>query len=562
MKRDVLDDTLQNIVNAYGDVETGSHDVADSIYEPGGVQPAMEDLTKTIEWQSAALGHWGLDLKTLGKELGWIDPPLYDLTGTIEAQSAAVGHWGLNLEGVGVQLDPLPEKLEDTEEAATSFGDAMSGIAGSIGGAFKNVYDAVSNVFTALAKGDILGAVIAGVTAAWGLFAGKVDSWFNGAEMRINDMRDALDDVWSSVDSGALSAAQAWERMTWVMNNTETGGAQYDAQLALQQLIEDTGRTAVEAERVRLDWTERWNTASTDAELELLTKERARWAEEAQAAVAFVEAAEAAAEAAAAAWEKSSNAAVSGFTKAKEAGDKAYEEIMDVRGDYVRAVEDGDDKLVKKIIDNHGQWVTSHDSSLANAVANQADANKEILDDEGLKYARLAAFDAAFALGVNATAKERSDAASAAASAAIQSWDAAMVAVIASDQAATDAMVGNAAETASKSDDASEKVSKSWRISTDAALEGFQEFFNNTKSGLEGFVSDGEISADEIAAAMEGMDLRSREYFQAMIDDFIEKGGLMVADADSTAEGIANEFNSIVIKDQSFTIREHREFFV
>ena len=40
------------------------------------------------------------------------------------------------------------------------------------------------------------------------------------------------------------------------------------------------------------------------------------------------------------------------------------------------------------------------------------------------------------ALGVNATAEERAEAARAAAAAAIESWDAAMVAVTESDQAA------------------------------------------------------------------------------------------------------------------------------
>ena len=463
---------------------------------------------------------------------------------------------------IQARRDAELKAILDAQEAGMSFGKAMESVSASIGGAFKNVYDAVSNVFTALAKGDYLAAVIAGITAAWGALSSTVDSWFNGAEMRINDMRDALDGVWDSVDSGALSAAQAWERMTWVMNNTETGGAQYDAQLELQQLIEDTGRTAVEAERVRLDWTERWNNASTDAELKLLTQERARWAEEGQAVQAQIEAAEEAAKAVALAWENTSNAAVGGFRKAEAEGVKAYNEIMKVRGDYVRAVDAGDDKLAKKIVKNHGKWVTSHDAALDNAVKNQADANAEILQDEGEKYAMLAAFDAAMALGAHATAAERAEAADMAATSALQSWDAAMTAVIASDQAATDAMFGTATETANTANDAAEKVSNSWLISTDVASEGFAEFFNNTKSGLEGFVSDGEISADEIAAAMAGMDAQSRIYFQSMLDDFIANGDIMITDAGETAEGIEKSFNDIVIKDQSFSInaRHHTTY--
>ena len=512
------------------------------------IDTAAEALTETIEDQSAKLDHWGLQLDGLGKAVEPIPPFMTTLTGTIEDQSAAADHWGLNLEGVGVQLDPLPEKLEETEEAGMSFGDAMRSISGSIGGAFKRVYDAVSNVFTALAKGDTIGAIIAASMAVLQAYGSAIDKVFNGAEMRINDMRDALDGVWDSVDSGALSAAQAWERMTWVMNNTETGGAQYDAQLELQQLIEDTGRTAVEAERVRLDWTERWNNASTDAELKLLTQERARWAEEGQAVQAQIEAAEEAAKAVALAWENTSNAAVGGFRKAEAEGVKAYNEIMKVRGDYVSAVDAGDDKLAKKIVKNHGKWVTSHDAALDNAVKNQADANAEILQDEGEKYAMLAAFDAAMALGAHATAAERAEAADMAATSALQSWDAAMTAVIASDQAATDAMFGTATETSNTANDAAEKVSNSWLISTDVASEGFAEFFNNTKSGLEGFVSDGEISADEIAAAMAGMDAQSRIYFQSMLDDFIANGDIMLTDSGETATGIEQFHEDLATK--------------
>ena len=71
------------------------------------------------------------------------------------------------------------------------------------------------------------------------------------------------------------------------------------------------------------------------------------------------------------------------------------------------------------------------------------DASEKVLHARGIEFARLAAFDAAMALGAHATQAERSAAADSAAKAATASWDAAMGAVAASDKAATDAMKGD-----------------------------------------------------------------------------------------------------------------------
>ena len=299
------------------------------------------------------------------------------------------------------------EQIVDSEEAATSFGSVMQSVAGSVGGAFKHVYDAVSNVFSALAKGDWIGAAIAGATAFYSAWAGAIDSWVNGALMRINDLRDALNDMWASVDSGALSAAEAWERLQWVMNNPETGAAQFDAQLRLQQLIEDTGRTAVEAERLRLDWSRRWAAATTDAELKLLTQERARWAEEAAAQAA-----------ATALMDSAISAAISAYDRAKQAGIDAYDKI------YLAAIESG----------------ATQEEAIVRATAAQLDASEKILAAEGKKFARLAAFEAALEAIRSGNAAGAAEAARKAAAETQAAWEVAMGAVAEADQAASDAM--------------------------------------------------------------------------------------------------------------------------
>ena len=328
------------------------------------------------------------------------------------AKSAATTAWlkqqhAARQAAVDAWLSQLAGGLEESEDAGMSFGAAMQSVAGSIGGAFKRVIDVVSNVGSALAKGDWIGAAIAGATAFYSAWAGAIDSWVNGALMRINDLRDALNDMWASVDSGALSAAEAWERLQWVMNNPETGAAQFDAQLRLQQLIEDTGRTAVEAERLRLDWSRRWAAATTDAELKLLTQERARWAEEAAAQAA-----------ATALMDSAISAAISAYDRAKQAGIDAYDKI------YLAAIESG----------------ATQEEAIVRATAAQLDASEKILAAEGKKFARLAAFEAALEAIRSGNAAGAAEAARKAAAETQAAWEVAMGAVAEADQAASDAM--------------------------------------------------------------------------------------------------------------------------
>ena len=55
-----------------------------------------EAFLSTVEGQSAALDHWGLQIANVGTQVDLIDPPLHDLTGTIEDQSAALGSLGIS----------------------------------------------------------------------------------------------------------------------------------------------------------------------------------------------------------------------------------------------------------------------------------------------------------------------------------------------------------------------------------------------------------------------------------------------------------------------------------
>ena len=126
------------------------------------------------------------------------------------------------------------------------------------------------------------------------------------------------------------------------------------------------------------------------------------WVDEAQAAEAE----------ATAAHERATNAAVSGFERAKSEGERAYKEI------YEAAIEAG----------------ANEETAVAQAEAARDDARARTLAAEGEKFARIAAFEAALALGTEATEAERAKAAADAAQAARDSWEVAIDAVSDADQ--------------------------------------------------------------------------------------------------------------------------------
>ena len=146
------------------------------------------------------------------------------------------------------------------------------------------------------------------------------------------------------------------------------------------------------------------------------------WASAAEESAAAQEAAaREAAAAAEAAWQASSSAAVSAYREAESEATAAYDST------YEAAIEAG----------------AGEEEATRKALEASIEASEKVLAARGEEFARIAAFDAAMALGADATQAERAAAAESAAKAATASWDAAMGAVAASDKAATDAMKGD-----------------------------------------------------------------------------------------------------------------------
>ena len=193
--------------------------------------------------------------------------------------------------------------------------------------------------------------------------------------------------------------------------------------------------------------------------------------------------AEEAAAAAEAAWQASSSAAVSAYDKAKQAGIDTYDKIL------AEAIEAG----------------LGEEEAVRKATAASLAATAKVLAAEGKKYARIAAFDAAMALGAQATQAERAEAARLAAAAATDSWDAAMGAVEASDKAAADAMTGETGGASRIEKDLQEKLIEEGTGALPATTEAMAKMALDSEAAIHAklLAESGAIPA--VAAALGGI---------------------------------------------------------
>ena len=294
------------------------------------------------------------------------------------------------------------------ETAATGFLGKMQGVMGKLGG-----IPLVGPLLAAFGP-----ALIGGIGKLAGKVWGGIKKLFGGP----SEAEQAAREMFAGFHKGAVEALGGTQRFADEVQVAISAG--WDRTLAETRagfilMGTDMGRTYDEAFADYGRYQEAVGEGNTEL-MKQIEEEYAEWgrlsAETAAETIAL--------------WESASAATISAHDRAKDAGVKAYDET------YLAAIEAGE-----------GQEVA------ANAAANaQLVEIDRVLAAEGVKYARIAAFDAAMALGAHATAAERNAAAREASRVAIESWDAAMVAVVASDQAATDAIAGNSTSTAEQAE--------------------------------------------------------------------------------------------------------------
>ena len=168
--------------------------------------------------------------------------------------------------------------------------------------------------------------------------------------------------------------------------------------------------------------------------------------------------------------EEVSRSAISAYEQAKQAGISAYDKI------YEAALTSG----------------LGQEEAAEKAAKAQIKESAKVLEAAGQHFARMAAFDAAMALGANASYEERKAAAADAARVATESWNAAMDVVVDSDQAATDAILGNQADVVTGAEKMVLDQKASLRSLTEQKWQ-VQIDYHGSRSGQHGGTSGGGV---------------------------------------------------------------------
>ena len=360
--------------------------------------------------------------------LGNLEVTLAAIAGEMGGATGQGINLALSMMQVNDELEQGEKEFSNTQMAAAVLGGVLSDLASEVGGVAGEFLQAGANIATAFATGGPAAAAIAGIIEGVKLLGSWIDKMVNGAQMRFNDLTDAIVGSLSAIRDGTLTAAEAWDKAT----NWEGNEEGFERLRETQQLWVDAGLSAEEA----TVWAERFAEANRNQDATALQALLVEYEGVADAARAAREAAEEAA----AAFDHAAGAAVGAFRSAQDAGADAYDSMIQASADYHAAVADGDEELAAKIVADNGIWVTSTEEAHARGTQAALAASAEVLAAKGVEYARTAAFDAAMALGAHKTSAERITAARAAATAAIESWDAAMVAVVESDEAANIAL--------------------------------------------------------------------------------------------------------------------------
>ena len=332
------------------------------------------------------------------------------------------GPYGQALNQMSAMMKAVDEDGKRTftnmQAGVAGFGAALSVAGSEMGGYGGIAVETLGNVASALAKGDWIGAAIAGLTGL-----GKaLDRAFNGAQMAFNDLTDTIKDSLDAIRDGSLSAAEAWDKAT----NWEGNEEGYERLRDTQALWAEVGLSAEEA----TNWTARFNAANKNMDAEGLKALLVEYENIARAAELMNDAIA---------------ATISAFDRAKKAGTDAYDKV------YLAAIESG----------------LSQEEAIRKATAAQEKASAKILAIEKKKFIRIARFEAALEAIRSGNAEGAADAADKAAREVAEAWEISLKAVTQADSIASQAMQKSSAATADKAVDEAARMAKGVRDALD-----------------------------------------------------------------------------------------------
>ena len=225
---------LKEHLERVADEETLLVDISDLLSD------SFEELDGDVEGLYTSAGDLDVTLAALASGLGGATGQAINMaTAMLQSNDA---------------LEAGEKGFSDTQVGAAVLGGVLGDLAAEVGGVAGAFLQAGSNIATAFATGGPAAAAIAGIIEGVKLLGGWIDNMVNGAQMRFNDLTDAITGSLDAIASGALTAAEAWDKAT----NWEGNEEGYERLRATQQLWEDAGRSAEEA----TDWAERFSQAN------------------------------------------------------------------------------------------------------------------------------------------------------------------------------------------------------------------------------------------------------------------------------------------------------------
>ena len=386
---------------------------------------------------------------------GKLDLMLAALAGQMGGATGQGISLALSMRESNAALEDGVEGFSTAQMAAAVLSGVLGDLAQEFEGTAKAALEAASFIAQGFAQGGPIGLAIAAIIVGIKALGSAINNMVNGAQMRFNDLTDRVVDSLDAIRSGALTAAEAWDKATnWVGN--EEG---YERLRETKQLWKDAGLNAKEATRWVVNF-DKANRAQDATAMRLLLKEYENVAREARRLNEIVD------------------AAVSAYERAKDAGVKAYDTV------YQAAIEAG-----------KGQAEAAQLAADA-----QTAATAEVLHAEGEKYALLAAFEAALAARRSGNAKGAAEAARTAARETREAWATAMGVVSEASNDASNAMTDDARRAGNSWSSAASAASRA----ADHSRRAREQIPRDIYGGIPGLQHGGPVSAGRPYVVGEG----------------------------------------------------------
>ena len=298
----LLVDLSDLLAGSFDETAAATIDFSGQVARAADEEGLLVDLSTLLEDSFHTLR---LEEEQLDGTTGALDVTLAALSGGIGGATGQAINLATAMQQSNDALEAGEEGFSNTQIGAAVLGGVLGDLASEVGGVAGAFLQAASNIATAFATGGPVAGAIAAVIEGIKALGGWIDSMVNGAQMRFNDLTDAITGSLGAIKDGSLTAAEAWDKATNWKGNEEG----FERLRETQQLWEDAGLSAEAA----TEWTQRFHDANKNMDAEGLKALLVEYEAIADAAREFAE------------WSDLVDSVVSSYRSLEEAAGDAFE---------------------------------------------------------------------------------------------------------------------------------------------------------------------------------------------------------------------------------------------